>query len=400
MNGNVRIPYFDNLKGVLIILVVVGHVVYPVSTSPYMFTMGIIDFIYLFHMPLFLFVSGLFARSVFKGGVFKASSVLYYALLSVVLNLLLSLEKCFLGGAFSFNPFSLGGISWYLMVLSFYLGTVPFFISLKPWFAISLSVVVSVVSGYFEIGDTLAMSRAIVFLPFFLVGLYFERNIIVDLLNRLEKACRLSIVRIAAVCSLVAIACVFLLMSSDELSALRSLFSGRISAIVVTNALGWDSFFAPIIARILYYITVVFVSVAVLMVIPRRNCTCLTTIGENSLQVYFFTRLCITLSILIQSPCCFMRYFQVGWRLFLYTFLASQLHICLVWFPALALFWNLQGRRLNELLDSVICRAIEAMAVCRGGLMPVRMPKAFSSIRIANARKGLTSVLARIVVVC
>lgn len=59
-----RIAYFDNLKGVLIALVVLGHVISPViATNPYANLLHHV--IYLFRMPLFVFTTGLFSASVF-----------------------------------------------------------------------------------------------------------------------------------------------------------------------------------------------------------------------------------------------------------------------------------------------------------------------------------------------
>ena len=59
--GNKRIAVWDNLKFILIFLVVFGHFMSP-------FTSNSIDlermyfFIYIFHMPAFIFVSGLFSK--------------------------------------------------------------------------------------------------------------------------------------------------------------------------------------------------------------------------------------------------------------------------------------------------------------------------------------------------
>ena len=54
-----RVYYFDNLKAALIFLVVIGHVFELVTSR-------LIDiaymFVYIFHMPLFIFVSGYFAK--------------------------------------------------------------------------------------------------------------------------------------------------------------------------------------------------------------------------------------------------------------------------------------------------------------------------------------------------
>ena len=57
-----RIALFDNIKGLLIILVVAGHMMQPIhNDNPTLSTT--FDIIYLFHMPLFVFMSGLLPRA-------------------------------------------------------------------------------------------------------------------------------------------------------------------------------------------------------------------------------------------------------------------------------------------------------------------------------------------------
>ena len=56
-----RSLYWDNIKGVLIILVVFGHFLFGLQNSEINNT--IVDAIYLFHMPAFVFVSGYFSKS-------------------------------------------------------------------------------------------------------------------------------------------------------------------------------------------------------------------------------------------------------------------------------------------------------------------------------------------------
>lgn len=51
-----RILWLDNLKGVLIFLVVLGHCLQFTSQNPD--SDLLFNFIYLFHMPLFMFLSG------------------------------------------------------------------------------------------------------------------------------------------------------------------------------------------------------------------------------------------------------------------------------------------------------------------------------------------------------
>ena len=48
---------FDNIKGILILLVVFAHFIEGISSTEYVY-----KFIYIFHMPLFIFVSGYFGK--------------------------------------------------------------------------------------------------------------------------------------------------------------------------------------------------------------------------------------------------------------------------------------------------------------------------------------------------
>lgn len=50
-----RSPYWDTLKGLLILLVILGHCGTALSD-------GLLSVIYSFHMPLFVFISGYFSK--------------------------------------------------------------------------------------------------------------------------------------------------------------------------------------------------------------------------------------------------------------------------------------------------------------------------------------------------
>lgn len=56
-----RNPYWDTLKGVLIILVVLGHCGTAVGNQ-------VLSVIYSFHMPLFVLTTGFFSRNTNMGG--------------------------------------------------------------------------------------------------------------------------------------------------------------------------------------------------------------------------------------------------------------------------------------------------------------------------------------------
>ena len=56
-----RDAYFDNVKGILILLVVIGHLIEPFYLKS-KFVESLYTFIYTFHMPAFIFLSGLFFK--------------------------------------------------------------------------------------------------------------------------------------------------------------------------------------------------------------------------------------------------------------------------------------------------------------------------------------------------
>ena len=54
--------HIDNIKGVLIFLVVLGHMLGYLQETHSAFATGVRTFIYFFHMPGFIFMSGYLAK--------------------------------------------------------------------------------------------------------------------------------------------------------------------------------------------------------------------------------------------------------------------------------------------------------------------------------------------------
>lgn len=83
-----RDPYFDNLKFILIACVVAGHALEPLNaTSP--LSHALYNFIYFFHIPLFVFVTGYFSKQMDKIGGLVALYLVFetlYTLMDYVLN--------------------------------------------------------------------------------------------------------------------------------------------------------------------------------------------------------------------------------------------------------------------------------------------------------------------------
>ena len=73
-----RIYYWDNMKGILIFLVVLGHALY--SFQNFSKINAIVDIIYMFHMPAFVFISGYFSVSK-NSRSYKSLATLFFAFL-------------------------------------------------------------------------------------------------------------------------------------------------------------------------------------------------------------------------------------------------------------------------------------------------------------------------------
>lgn len=168
--STVRHSGFDNLKGILIICVVLGHFLELCpSNSP---AEDLYLMIYSFHMPLFFFISGFYAK-------FSSRRLLRLFVLYGVFQLLYSIfALIFLKSAAALTPsrllFNPYWLLWYLLVSIYNQLLLPAWLRLGrrgKWAAFLLSIPVSLLCGYCpQIGYPLSLSRFLVFLPYFLAG--------------------------------------------------------------------------------------------------------------------------------------------------------------------------------------------------------------------------------------
>lgn len=152
---------FDNLKAFLIFSVVLCHLfeLFP-GTLKY----RIYIFIYAFHMPLFIFISGYFAKFNIKNILTK---LLYpYVIFQVIYCL-------FTGNKLQF--FTPHWILWYLFCLILWSLTLKL-ADYKPYLLLIISVLLAILSGYIEgVGKVFSLARFFSFYPFFLLG-YISRK--------------------------------------------------------------------------------------------------------------------------------------------------------------------------------------------------------------------------------
>src|SRR5665648_937754 len=168
MGDKSRNYLLDNLKVALIVLVVLGHALKNIDADIGLRSVYI--FIFMFHMPLFVFVSGYFSKNVDKC---RRNAVKDLLIPFIVFNIIW--YAC--AGNFEFPIYSAGWTLWYILSLFFWRFFLKDLIKIK-WI-LGLSIVLGLLVGIVDkYGYILSFSRTFAFLPFFLVGYYSDNSTI------------------------------------------------------------------------------------------------------------------------------------------------------------------------------------------------------------------------------
>lgn len=165
----------DSLKGFLIILVVWGHTISDYGNGS--LNEATYIFIYLFHMPLFVFISGLFTRNRSSMSDFWKRDIIKLAIPFVIFQavsiiLALVIYKMKMWNSMLITPY---WVLWYLLSLMWWRMIVHYlssFLLHRPVLCLIVSILLSLVSGIIPYGKILALQKTLAFLPFFLYGYY------------------------------------------------------------------------------------------------------------------------------------------------------------------------------------------------------------------------------------
>lgn len=164
-----RYPALDHARFVLIALVVIGHLLEQLADAG-PFTAALYRWIYLFHMPAFVLVSGAVSKSTLRRR--RALALLTGLLLPyLIFQTLYPAWDAWLSGS---GDWSQGYLTpywllWYLPSLVCWRLLLPLFARLK--FALPLALAIAVAAGLAPwIGYPLSLSRTLVFFPLFLLG--------------------------------------------------------------------------------------------------------------------------------------------------------------------------------------------------------------------------------------
>lgn len=177
-----RIYLWDNLKFILIFLVVFGHFIHN-YTNDSMITEKIYTYICSFHMPAFLFISGLFSKKVIKAKNYR--KCFEFFILYVFTKLCIFISKLITDRDYSLSLLDEDSVPWYAFALMAFFLMTMFLQQLHPVYLFVFAIVMGCISGYDEdINDFFVSSRIIVFYPFFLAGFFLDQKRVADLLSK------------------------------------------------------------------------------------------------------------------------------------------------------------------------------------------------------------------------
>ena len=261
----------DNLRGVLIALVVFCHLLVETSSGP--LTGVLYQVIYVFHMPAFVFVTGYFARwhpqKIARG---LLPPYVEFQLLTIVWKNLITGRAWFAGLTLLEPVWTL----WYLFACVLWCATVPLLARARDrhvrGIVIGAAFLVSVVVGFVPwIGSTLDLSRLIVLYPFFCTGYYAGK---MRFSQRISQSGPLQLrrLRLAATVGVVALMTVHYAHGAcpKELLYRDSPYGSM-----------WDC-----AARVILHAAACAWIVWLLVMMPARPRPGLTSVGRNTLPIY------------------------------------------------------------------------------------------------------------------
>lgn len=161
-----RAAGLDAVRFVLIVLVVFGHSLEQFRTGP---ADALYRFIYLFHMPAFIFLSGMVSRETLDVASARRMLLGIVGIYLLHQALLQGLDAALFAHAFSFRPNVPYWALWYLMSLLWWRISLPFL--LATGYPLATACLLSLLAGIAPFaGYEWSLSRTLVFLPFFVAG--------------------------------------------------------------------------------------------------------------------------------------------------------------------------------------------------------------------------------------
>lgn len=269
-----RIQKWDILKFLLMFCVVLGHFAdYHAEQNDDMKSLFL--FIYSFHMPLFIFVSGLFSKRMINEK--RWDRILGYLVLYFFTKVMVFAYEAIFKQNFEFRLFGETGLAWFMFAL-FAFGLITVGASrFKPACVFVFSLALSLLSGYDKTIDSeLVLSRIIVFYPFYYAGYCIEP----EKLEKMSRGCWKKLLALAALVVLCWVA-----FNVNGVYHVRPMFTGQHPYDTLGGGEDWGG-----LIRLACYAVSALACLCIIVIIPDRldKKGRLSRLGQYTLSVYVF----------------------------------------------------------------------------------------------------------------
>ncbi|MEU6997055.1 acyltransferase family protein [Nonomuraea sp. NPDC046570] len=174
-----REPYLDNVKFVLIALVPIGHALVPTLNADS--NRALYIFIYTFHMPLFVVISGYLSRNFWNSNAKTNKLVDTFVVPYIIVEVGYAALRSALGQKWSLTIIDPSWLNWYLLALLFWRLSAPVWKRMK--YPVPVAIAAYLFAGFSQISGDFSMDRFFGLLPFFVIGLVLQPEHF-ELLNR------------------------------------------------------------------------------------------------------------------------------------------------------------------------------------------------------------------------
>lgn len=273
-----RIYLFDNIKLLAIILVVIGHAIdFIARQDGNHLEKSLFLIIYSVHMPLFIFISGLFTKPMDKETKFPKQKVISYVLIGIAIRIMMALLSIILNEDFKYSVLDMyDSFAWFMWAMAVFISIVWLFREYNTKILLLISLVIGCMSGFDKnLGDKLVLMRIVVFLPFFIIGYMIKPEQILRLISK-------KWLKIISALFVVGILLLFIFYT-DTYKLFRSMFTGRNNF----SYLGEYYNFGFIVRGVTYAVSAL-LGFSLLCLVPNKNLGFLSGVGTKTLQIYFW----------------------------------------------------------------------------------------------------------------
>lgn len=262
---------FDNLKGILIFMVVFGHFLSKMNGLDNSIVRTLYSYIFLFHMPLFILVSGYFSKK------FKLRRIIDLLIVYIIFQFFIyPIGMRLIGGKiinFTWESLVLPRYTyWYLLSLVVWKCITP--ILPKNYIVLFILSVISIIPSITPNIDwsILSIGRTISFYPFFYFGYLIDKSKFTKIfLNVPKKICFIGIIVINMICNIIFV---------KNAVTMKVLYNKEYLMNYIPNVE------YMMIIKLLVLLLSILAMIFLCSIIDKENETILTKWGQNTLIIY------------------------------------------------------------------------------------------------------------------